>query len=144
MPVRVAALPRDPALYQRVVDIPLTAEERRRVRRRLAAPDGEEVWLELPTGTILRPGQILAVVEGTAYRVVAAEEDVLLVFPLSPGQGVGIGHLIGNLHRDVVVEGDVAIVLWDPPLADRLRRLGVRVERARRPFGGDVPAPHGH
>jgi urease accessory protein len=142
MVVRVVSLPEGPGAASRVVDIPMTAEERSRVHRRLRAPDGTELVLDLPTGMVLAPGQVVAVVGDTAYRVQAVAEEVLLIDPRDAGEGVRVGHVLGNLHRDLCLEGSTVVVLWDPVLFERLRRLGVRVERSRRAFTGR--ALHGH
>ncbi|MDR7439226.1 MAG: urease accessory protein UreE [Armatimonadota bacterium] len=127
-----------------VVEIPMTAEERCRVRRRLVAPDGRVLLLALPTGTVLRPGQLLAVQDGVAYRVAAAEEDVLVVHPRDLGEAVRIGHFFGNLHRELEVQGGAVVVLWEDALFQRARHLGWRAERDRRPFHGQVPEGHYH
>ena len=37
----------------------MTAHDRRRVRRLIEAPDGARFPLELATGTVLHPGQVL-------------------------------------------------------------------------------------
>ena len=55
-PIRVRRLPRRSALDLaglEVVDLPMPSHDRRRVRRRLTAPDGRAFALELPTGTVL-------------------------------------------------------------------------------------------
>ncbi len=118
----------------RVVDIPMTAEERSRVRRRLVAPDGKVLFLALPTGTVLQPGQVLAVREGVAYRVAAAEEDVLVVYPRDLAEGVRVGHLFGNLHRAIEIQDGAVVALWDETLLRRARQMGWRAERERRRF----------
>ena len=42
-----------------VVHLPMTAHDRRRVRRLIDAPDGARLALQLATGTVLLPGQVL-------------------------------------------------------------------------------------
>ena len=51
-PVPPAGLP--------IVELPMSAHDRRRVRRLIEAPDGAVLALELPTGTILHPGPAAA------------------------------------------------------------------------------------
>jgi len=125
-----------------VVDIPMTAEERSRVRRRVVAPDGRVLLLALPTGTLLRPGQVLAVQEGVAYRVTAAEEDVLVVYPRDLEEAVRIGHFFGNLHRDIEVQDGAVVVPWDGVLLHRARQMGWQAEQDRRPFHGHLRGGH--
>src|SRR4029079_18966808 len=84
-----------------IVEIPMSAVDRRRVRRLVEAPDGVVFALELPTGTVLHPGQLLHHDAEAAYVVAAADEDVLVVYPRDLAEAARIGHLIGNMHRDV-------------------------------------------
>jgi urease accessory protein len=128
----------------RIVELAMNAADRRRVRRRVEAPDGESFALELPTGTVLHAGQVLHVNAERAYVVSAAPEDVILVRPRDASEAARVGHLIGNLHRDIDVQTDGITALWDEVLADRLRRIGTSVERTRRPFHGNAPGEHSH
>jgi urease accessory protein len=126
------------------IELLMTAEDRRRVRRRVEAPDGQILALELATGTTLRPGQVLLVRDGRAYVVSAAPEDVLVVQPRNLAEAAAVGHLIGNLHRDIDLTGDEIATLWESGLEDRLRRAGVAVERQVRPFLGKAGEGHQH
>lgn len=132
------------AAGDRVVRVPMTAEDRRRVRRRLEAPDGTVFGLELPTGTVLQPGQVLHTTGQRAYIVDAAPEEVLVIVPRDHREAARAGHLIGNLHRDIDLDGEGIAVLWDPALEERLRGAGFMAERVRRPFCGNPPGGHGH
>lgn len=127
-----------------VIRVPMTADDRRRGRRRIEAPDGTTFCLELPTGTVLRPGQVLHTTEQRVYVVDAAAEDVLVVVPRDHQEAARAGHLIGNLHRDIDLVEEELAVLWDPVVEERLRRAGFIVERAQRPFLGDARGAHGH
>jgi len=122
----------------------MTAHDRRRVRRIVQAPDGTSFPLDLPTGTVLTPGQVLHESAGRTYVVSAAAEDVLVITPRDPGEGARVGHLIGNLHRDIDVDGVEVIALADEALADRLRRAGVPFRAERRAFRGRAPGEHAH
>lgn len=127
-----------------VIRVPMTADDRRRVRRRLEAPDGTVLGLELATGTVLRPGQVLHASGQRSYVVDAAPEDVLVVLPRDRREAAKAGHLIGNLHRDIDLDGEGIAVLWDPVLEERLRRGGLIVERVRQPFHGKPPGGYSH
>ncbi len=61
------------ATGEEVIELPMAAEDRRRVRRRIRAPDGMEFALSLPTGTKLLPGQVLHRATGRVYVVAAAQ-----------------------------------------------------------------------
>jgi urease accessory protein len=127
-----------------VVELPMTAHDRRRVRRLIDAPDGVRLALELPTGTVLVPGQVLHRGGGRAYVVAAAAEDVIVARPRSVDEAARVGHLIGNLHRDLEAAGGVVIALADAALAQRLRRAGVPFVVERRAFHGKAPGEHAH
>jgi urease accessory protein len=126
------------------IEIPMTAADRRRVRRLVAAPDGCTFPLELPTGSVLQPGQVLHQASGRAYVVAAAAEDVVIARPRSLQEAARLGHLIGNLHRDIETDGDAVVALADTALIARLRRIGVPFEEARRAFHGRAPGEHAH
>jgi urease accessory protein len=126
------------------IEIPMTAHDRRRVRRLIEAPDGVRFPLELATGTVLRPGQVLHERDGRSYVVAAAPEDVLVARPRDLDEAARLGHLIGNLHRDLEAVGGEVVALADAALADRLRRAGVPFVEERRPFHGRAPSGHAH
>jgi urease accessory protein len=122
----------------------MTAHDRRRVRRVVEAPDGVRFPLDLPTGTVLQPGQILHRSGDRTYVVSAAPEDVLVIGPRDLAEAARVGHLIGNLHRDIEAEGTEVVALADQALADRLRRAGVPFRPDRRAFHGRAPGEHAH
>ncbi|ANE44940.1 urease accessory protein UreE [Deinococcus puniceus] len=118
------------------VAVPMTALDRRRVRRRLTAPNGVELKLAFPTGTVLVPGSVLDSIDGLTYVVAAAPEDVAAVAPRSMSEAAKVAHAVGNLHRDFVEDQGVFLVLWDAPIELLLTRLGVPFSRQTRPFLG--------
>ncbi len=145
--IRIETLPeafRPPKPGFKTVRLAMTSEDRSRVRRRLVAPDGRELALALPTGTKLWPGQILHQEEDRVYVVEAAPEQVLVIQPRTLREAAEAGHLIGNMHRDIDLEGEGVAVLYDEVLEDRLRRAGMTVERDERPFHGNVSGGHTH
>ena len=119
-----------------LVPVPMTCADRRRVRRRLKAPDGMELRFAFPTGSVLEPGTLLQVEGKRAYVVVAAPEEVVVVRPASIAEAARLGHAVGNLHRDLVHENGSFLALWDAPLELLLTRLGTPHERIWRPFPG--------
>jgi urease accessory protein len=144
IPVRVLHPHTEPPAGLPVIELSMSAVDRCRVRRLVEAPDGVVFALELPTGTVLHPGQLLHHDAEAAYVVAAADEDVLVVYPRDLAEAARIGHLIGNMHRDVHATGEEIVALADDVLADRLARGGVRFERTRRPFHGRAPGEHSH
>jgi urease accessory protein len=122
----------------------MSAHDRRRVRRLLEAPDGVVLALELPTGTILHPGQLLHHDAEAAYVVSAADEEVLVVRPRDIAEAARVAHLIGNMHREIHVAANEIVALADDTLTDRIAKTGAAFERARRPFHGRAPGEHSH
>ena len=133
-----------PAEGEEVIELPMAAEDRRRVRRRIRAADGTEFALSLPTGTKLMPGQVLHRENGRCYVVIAAPEDVIVIHPRDKTEAAKVGHLVGNLHRDIDCTEQAIVVLWDQPLQDRLHREAFVCERDRRPFHGNPTSGHSH
>lgn len=127
-----------------VIHLAMTSEERQKVRRKLTASDGTELALELPTGTTLHVGQVLFQQDNTVYVVSAAPEDVLLVRPRNLQEAAHVGHMIGNLHRDVDISDDGIAALWDAPLERKLEQAGFDYERTSRPFRGKPVGEHSH
>ena len=142
--IRVLHVHTEPPAGLPVVELPMTAHDRRRVRRLVEAPDGVVLALELPTGTILHPGQLLHHDAEAAYVVSAADEEVLIVHPRDIAEAARVAHLIGNMHRDIRVDGRAIIALADDTLAGRIAKTGAPFERTRRPFHGRAPGEHAH
>ena len=128
----------------RVVELSMTAHDRRRVRRVIEAPDGTKLALALATGTVLTPGQVLYRANGCAYVVTAASEDVIVARPRTIDEAARVGHVIGNLHRDLDASAGEVVALADTALANRLRRVGVPFSVERRAFQGRAPGEHAH
>lgn len=143
--IRIQSLPHiNDSLERQHIDIPMTSEDRQRVRRRLEAPDGEVFALELPTGSVLPVGHALFVTAKKIYQVAAAPEDVLCITPKTLDEAALVGHLIGNLHRDIdIFEGQV-IALWTEPLEQKVQKAGLDYVRERRPFRGRPAGEHSH
>ncbi len=107
----------------------LTWEERRWTRKRAVTTAGREVALALPTGTVLEPGDVLAVEEGWYLAVEGRPEPVLVLFPESYEAAVRIAFDVGNRHFSMGADGDTLVVPDDTAMEDLVRRLGVRWER---------------
>jgi urease accessory protein len=107
----------------------LTWEERRWTRKKTVTTAGREIALALPTGTLLEPGDVLAV-EGDWYLVVEPRpEPVLALFPETYEAAVRIAFDVGNRHFSLGCDGDTLLVPDDTAMEDLVRRLGVRWER---------------
>ena len=143
--IRIQSLPqlKDTTQYE-VIDIPMTSEDRQRVHRRLTASDGQAFALDLATGTVLAVGHPLHITNDRLYRITAAEENVLTIKPRSLDEAAFVGHLIGNLHRDIdIINGEV-IALWTAPLERKLEKAKLTFIRENRPFKGRPAGEHSH
>jgi urease accessory protein len=135
--IRIETLSNSKPDYLEIIKLEMTCADRRRVRRRIIAPDGLEFGLALATGTVLEPGTILYANETRAYVVTAKLEEVVLIHARDWSEGARIAHQIGNLHRDIqTLENFEMLALWDAPLELLLLRLGANFEHASKPFLG--------
>jgi urease accessory protein len=107
----------------------LTWEERRWTRKRRVTTAGREIALALPTGTVLEPGDVLAVEEDWYLVVEVRPEPVLVLFPESYEAAVRIAFDVGNRHFSLGCEGDTLLVPDDTAMEHLVTRLGVRWER---------------
>lgn len=81
--------------------------EAHRVRMRKPTDRGSDVAIILPAGSILSHGDVVALSKDRMIVVEIEPEDVavITVRPKDFRAAVLIGHIIGNLHRPVKVEG---------------------------------------
>jgi urease accessory protein len=119
----------------------LTAEERRWARRRVRTQGGRELALALPTGTRLRPGEIILVGPGWYVPVEAAVEPIIAIAPRSRDEALRVAFEVGNRHFTLAIDGDRLLVPDDPAMRQLLERLGVPWGPGRAPF---VPIGAGH
>ncbi len=142
--IKVEASPSSDVDGLELILITMTAEDRRKVRRRLIFSDGVEIALALPTGTALTPGTVLYKTSTTAYLVEAALEHVLVIELKGLTDAAKIAHFIGNLHRDIDMQEENIVVLYEPALEIRLQKLGYKVSRDQRAFMGRPTGAEAH
>jgi urease accessory protein len=114
-------------------------EERRWTRKRVTTTGGREVALALPTGSVLEPGEILAVEDDWYLAVEGRPEPVLAIYPRSREDALRLAFDIGNRHVTLAVEGEAIVVPDDPAMTQLVSRLGMRWERREAvytPLGG--------
>jgi urease accessory protein len=128
--------------------LPLTAEERTRLRGLRRSACGRDLLLQLPRGEALEPGEWLAASEdGLLVQVVAAVEPLLVVRAADPLDLLRASYHLGNRHVALEVRADALCLLEDPVLADLLLRRGLSVERSAETFlpeGGAYAGGHGY
>ena len=88
----------------------LTWEERRWTRKRVVTTAGREIALALPTGTVLEPGDVLAVEQQWYLIVEPRPEPVLALFPESYEAAVRIAFDVGNRHFSLGGDEDTLLV----------------------------------
>jgi len=132
----------------RQVLLPLTAEQRTRLRGRRRTVCGLEVLLQLPRNEPLQPGDWLTDERGeTTVRVVAAPEPLLVVRAGSPLALLQAAYHLGNRHVALELQEQELRLLEDAVLAEMLRSRGLQVEACVGPFhpeGGAYPDGHSH
>ena len=96
--------------------------------------------LALPTGSVLRAGDVVAVEPDWYLAVEARPEPVLAVFPRDRREAVRVAFDVGNRHFSLALDGDALLVPDDTAMEQLLDALGVPWERRDAvydPIGGD-------
>jgi urease accessory protein len=117
----------------------LTWEERRWTRKRVETTAGRMVALALPTGSVLRDGDVLVVEEAWYLVVEARPEPVLAALPRDRAEAIRLAFDVGNRHFSLALEGEALLVPDDDAMVQLLTRSGVRWERRQavfNPIGG--------
>ena len=124
----------------------LTWEERRWTRRRVVTSSGREVGLALPTGSVLQPGDIVALEMDWYLQIVARPEPVLAVTPRNREESIRFAFDVGNRHFALAVDGADLLVPDDTAMEQLLVRLGLvwrRCTAVFAPLGGAQAQDHG-
>jgi len=135
-PAALAGLERD--------TLSLTWEERRWTRKRVRTTAGREVALALPTGSLLRPGDVLAR-EADWYLVVEGRpEPVLAIYPRDREEAIRFAFDVGNRHFSLALEGECILVPDDTAMEQLVTRMGVAWKRQETVYDPLGAAPHPH
>jgi urease accessory protein len=124
----------------------LTWEERRWTRRRVVTTRGREVGLALPTGSLLQPGDVVALEADWYLEIEGKPELVLAVTPRDRDEAIRVAFDVGNRHFPVAISGDDLLVPDDTAMEQLLTRLGVTWTRRSEvfaPLGGGPSHVHG-
>jgi urease accessory protein len=117
----------------------LTWEERRWTRKRVVTTQGREVALALPTGSLLRPGDVVVVESDWYLEVEGKPEPVLTVTPRDRNEAIRVAFDVGNRHFPLAISGGDLLVPDDTAMEQLLNRLGVAWKRRAAvfsPLGG--------
>lgn len=107
----------------------LAWEERRWTRKRVLTTGGREIALALPTGSVLQPGDVIAVGDGWYLEVEGRPESVLAIFPRDRAEAIRVAFDVGNRHFSLALDGDAILVPDDTAMEQLVTRLGVPWER---------------
>ena len=124
----------------------LTWEERRWTRKRVVTSGGREVGLALPTGSLLRPGDIVAVEADWYLAIEGKPEPVLAVAAKDRAEAIRVAFDVGNRHFPLAISGEDLLVPDDTAMEQLLTRLGVAWKRRATvfsPLGGGHSHEHG-
>ena len=124
----------------------LTWEERRWTRKRVRTSAGREIALALPTGSLLQPGDVIAVEDGWYLAVDGRPEPVIAIRPRDRAEAVRVAFDVGNRHFPLALEGETLLVPDDTAMEQLAGRLGVTWERRQAvfdPIGRAAPHAHG-
>ena len=114
------------------VRLPFELRQKSRLRTQLTS--GEDAWLMLPRGEILRGGDKLLATDGRAVEVLAAMEDVLHITCSDATALAKAAYHLGNRHVPVEVGDGYLRIAADHVLADMLKGLGATLTAMQAPF----------
>jgi urease accessory protein len=124
------------------LELPFELRQKSRLRTRLAS--GEEAWLLLARGKILRGGDLLLANDGQVIEVVARPEQLLHVECDTPEALARAAYHLGNRHVPLEVgEGHLRLA-FDHVLEQMLAGLGARTTSIEAPFEPEAGAYAGH
>ena len=122
--------------------LPFELRQKSRLRTRLES--GEDAWLMLPRGEILRGGDVLRATDGRAVGVIARPEQLLHVTCATPQALARVAYHLGNRHVAVEVGSAYLRLAFDHVLEHMVRGLGAEVSVVEEPFEPEAGAYAGH
>ncbi|MFN4195618.1 MAG: urease accessory protein UreE [Thermosynechococcus sp.] len=129
----------------RQLHLSLTAEERCRSRLHCHSDEGESLYLKLPRGITLQPGDRLQNEEGTVMVMVQAKaEPTLKVMAATPLGLLQAAYHLGNRHVPLEIHTDYLRLGADPVLQTLLEQRGLKVTFEVAPFCPERGAYHAH
>jgi urease accessory protein len=123
----------------------LTAEERTRSRHRFSTEDGEEIFLRLPRGTVLKDSDILVDENQSSFiRIIAKPEPVVTAVAPTPLLLLRAAYHLGNRHVPVEVTPNYLRLSPDAVLQAMLTQLGLEIQAEIAPFQPELGAYGNH
>ncbi len=134
--------------------ITLTFLQREKSRLKATLPDGEDIGLFLPRGTVLKEGDVLTNEDGDFLEVKAADEKVSTVTADDAFQLARIAYHLGNRHVPLQLSPGWLRYAHDHVLDEMVELLGGKVLVEDKPLhpesgaygahGGGHGGGHGH
>jgi urease accessory protein len=128
----------DARAAQAQLKLPFDLRQKSRLRTQLV--NGEDAWLLLPRGEILRGGDKLLASDGRIVEIVSENEDVLHVQCANAAALTRAAYHLGNRHVPVQVGDGFLRLAADHVLADMLKGLGATLTAMRAPFEPEAGA----
>lgn len=130
---------------QSLLTLALVAEDRTRSRHRFVTVEGKEVNLQLPRGTVLREGDILADAQNQAIAIVIAKpEPVITVTAAHSLDFLRAAYHLGNRHIALEITESYLRLSPDSVLEDMIAKMGLNMVRETQPFQPEAGAYHHH
>ena len=128
LPPALRLLTKAPANWR--AEVLLAYDQRLLRRKRLETVTGEGFLVDLPAVTNLDDFWGFELADGSAIRVVAAAEEVLVI----TGDLPRLAWHIGNRHTPCQIGPDRLVIRADHVIEAMLRQLGARITRSVEPF----------
>lgn len=142
--VRNLGLNHDPNAQLPQLAMTLDAQHRAVTRQKVTLSDGSSAGIFLPTGTVIRPYEILESETGTKVLVVPASEEVYVASCTDPLIFARACYHLGNRHVPLEIKDLELAFLPDPVLVNLCPKLGLEVRVESRPFVPENGAYHQH
>ena len=122
----------------------LNYDQRYRRRLRYTAAGGTDLLLDLPTATVLLPGDGLKLDDGSVVLVDAAPEALMEVTAPDAATLIRLAWHIGNRHLAAQFEQGRIVIREDHVISDMLLGLGAAVRRFQGTFSPESGAYSDH
>lgn len=112
----------------------LNWRDRRKSRQKVKTAKGVELTLALPTGTILKDGDILYRDDRWVIIVEAEKEEVLVISFEQAAQAAAIAYELGNRHLPLSIHRAVLMIPEDPVVEKLLQQSHIDYQYAKEVF----------
>jgi urease accessory protein len=121
-------------IRENILILSLTAEERSRSRYRFTADNGQDLFIQLPRGTILDDGDLLQAKTGEYLIIKAKVEQVLTITSSDYLQLMKAIYHLANRHTPIEISPNYLRISFDPVLAKMITDFGLEIIEEKAPF----------